>query len=226
MSNIYRREIYNTANCNFIKAAKGFDGKFPDIKYKIGSLALLWLHDTLLEKIESVIANRDQYPSYDKIIAVLTTLLEGFEKGIVDLYPDWYKDVKIDFEASKLNPSSINNSINWSILENQINESFAEIVDQFTEEQIDQIKSDKWEWPRETIRHNGQTVGSPRDIIDTGELINSLEVEDISNTEVVYHYPVKYAINVHEGIVLASGVELPARPWVDDAVEELKNKIF
>jgi hypothetical protein len=117
-------------------------------------------------------------------------------------------------------------SIDWRILENQIEQSFAEIVDQFKEEQLEQIESEKWDWPRETLRHNGQKVLAPRDIIDTGELINSLEVEDISTTEVVYHYPVKYAIIVHEGATLNTGTELPARPWVDEATKELKSKLF
>jgi hypothetical protein len=35
------------------------------------------------------------------------------------------------------------------------------------------IESDIWAWPRLTIRHDGLLVGSPRDIVDTGALINS-----------------------------------------------------
>lgn len=35
------------------------------------------------------------------------------------------------------------------------------------------IQSDKWEWDRETCRKSGQVVDSPRNIVDTGELLNS-----------------------------------------------------
>ena len=32
------------------------------------------------------------------------------------------------------------------------------------------IRERRWDWPRETQRSNGRTVGSPRDIVDSGEL--------------------------------------------------------
>jgi hypothetical protein len=35
------------------------------------------------------------------------------------------------------------------------------------------IQSPQWDWPRVTRRRNGTTVGSPRDIVDTGELLAS-----------------------------------------------------
>lgn len=35
------------------------------------------------------------------------------------------------------------------------------------------IVSKKWEWDRPTYRRNGDVVGSPRDIVDNGELLNS-----------------------------------------------------
>lgn len=35
------------------------------------------------------------------------------------------------------------------------------------------IQSDKWEWDRETYRRNGEIVDSPRNIVDTSELLNS-----------------------------------------------------
>lgn len=40
---------------------------------------------------------------------------------------------------------------------------------------LDEIESKKWEWDRLTRRKNGALVGSPRDIVDTGELRNSQE---------------------------------------------------
>ena len=116
-------------------------------------------------------------------------------------------------------------TLNWSILDNKIKEAFNEIVEEFKQEQITQLESEKWQWPRETKRTNGSTVGSPRDIVDTGELLKSLDIENITSTEVIYHYPVPYAIIVHEGATLHTGTDIPARPWVDAATDELKDKL-
>lgn len=35
----------------------------------------------------------------------------------------------------------------------------------------------RWQWPRTTVRKSGDVVASPRDIVDTGELKNSYEVQ-------------------------------------------------
>jgi hypothetical protein len=113
-------------------------------------------------------------------------------------------------------------NIDWDILETKIKQAFTQIVDDFKEDQIQELESEKWDWPRNTKRQNHQIVGSPRDIVDLGELKDSLAIEPITSTEVVYSYPVEYAMIVHQGATLHTGTELPARPWVDAAVEELK----
>lgn len=35
----------------------------------------------------------------------------------------------------------------------------------------------RWQWPRTTVRKSGDVVSSPRDIVDTGELKNSYQVQ-------------------------------------------------
>ena len=35
------------------------------------------------------------------------------------------------------------------------------------------IQDDRWEWDRTTLRRNGQVVKSPRDAVDTGDLLRS-----------------------------------------------------
>lgn len=37
----------------------------------------------------------------------------------------------------------------------------------------DALKTARWSWPGSTVRTNGQTVGSPRNIVDTGRLLGS-----------------------------------------------------
>lgn len=39
------------------------------------------------------------------------------------------------------------------------------------------MESEVWSWPRDTYRVNGDVVGSPRDIIDTGALMDSRSLD-------------------------------------------------
>jgi len=111
--------------------------------------------------------------------------------------------------------------INWEFAESVIEQNFQAVVELFEQEQLAQIDQQKWGWPNNTHRHNGSIVGSPRDIVDTGDLRDSLSINRVSPTEVVYSYQCDHAIIVHEGATLASGTVIPARPWVDAAAAEL-----
>lgn len=42
----------------------------------------------------------------------------------------------------------------------------------------EEFSNERWLWPRETKRRSGELAGSPRDIVDSGELRDSLEVAD------------------------------------------------
>lgn len=64
-----------------------------------------------------------------------------------------------------------------------------------------------------TIRSNGQEVGSPRNIVDTGLLRQSNTGPEIDGLRAKFRWRVPYAAAVHEGAHLANGTLLPARPW-------------
>jgi hypothetical protein len=81
----------------------------------------------------------------------------------------------------------------------------------------------KWRYDNITERKNKETVGSPRDIYDLGELyesgIRSYKFEKNANgAEANWHWDAKnssgeeYAWYVHEGI----GTNVTARPFTDD----------
>lgn len=70
-----------------------------------------------------------------------------------------------------------------------------------------------WRTGVTTIRSNGQAVGSPRNIIDTGLLRQSNTGPQIDGLKVRYAWTTEYAAAVHEGAVLRNGTILPARPW-------------
>lgn len=81
------------------------------------------------------------------------------------------------------------------------------------------IGSKAWEWPRVTIRSNGQETGSPRNIVDRGTLRASNSFS-ISGSRATFSWSVGYATAVHYGANIhpwgnknAPLVTLPARPW-------------
>lgn len=116
--------------------------------------------------------------------------------------------------------------INWKLPDELITEAFRETVGGLAEECTNQIESEKWNWPRVTDRKNGAVVFSPRDIVDTGTLRDSQEIHEISDNYSEIHYPVEYALWVHEGGIIerADGTEteIPPRPFIDAAVREYK----
>ena len=56
-------------------------------------------------------------------------------------------------------------------------QAFTEMAIAFGETAQENINAEAWEWPRETVRQNGMVAGSPRDIVDTGELRDSYTIE-------------------------------------------------
>jgi hypothetical protein len=82
------------------------------------------------------------------------------------------------------------------------------------------IASKEWPWPNPTKRRNGQTVTSPRDIIDTGALDGSQQLTRPKRGTWIWLWTAPYALIVHEGATLRNGGEYPARPWTKAAVRE------
>jgi hypothetical protein len=83
----------------------------------------------------------------------------------------------------------------------------------------DALGSKVWSWPRTTIRSNGQEVGSPRPIVDTG-ILKASNSFAISGTLGTFKWAVNYATAVHYGASIhpwgdreREKVTLPPRPW-------------
>jgi phage gpG-like protein len=92
------------------------------------------------------------------------------------------------------------------------------------------MESSTWTWTsRTTIRQNGSTAGSPRDIVDTGKLKGSKKLKTRflqSGGSVAIEYNSPYARLVHFGGVITpygrkgrALVTLPARPWITATLE-------
>ncbi|MFN6572409.1 hypothetical protein [Dendronalium sp. ChiSLP03b] len=110
-------------------------------------------------------------------------------------------------------------NINKSKLDSIINKAFDVVVEAQGEAFQNAIASDIWDWPRETVRSNGETVGSPRDRVDSEELIDSLVVSRTANAA-EYEWEAPHATAVHDGATLQDGTELPGTPWTEVGLQE------
>jgi len=91
-----------------------------------------------------------------------------------------------------------------------------------------QMTTSQWKWKGaegETRRKNGQVVTEPRDIVDTGALLQSKERKAISSsiTEFAWNDPVAGA--VHDGARTKGGGVNPARPWTDPTLQDIDQVI-
>lgn len=60
-----------------------------------------------------------------------------------------------------------------------------------------------------------------RDLVDTGALRASQQLDFISPTEAQFSWTVDYALYVHEGYTLRNGKQQPGRPWTKLALDRL-----
>lgn len=82
----------------------------------------------------------------------------------------WDATAKIDFELELTK--------NFKRL-GAIAPSFSELCESTFGLIRDQLKEEVYEWPRVTVRRSGEIAGSPRNIIDTGELFRGHTLERI-----------------------------------------------
>ena len=86
----------------------------------------------------------------------------------------------------------------------------------------DEIKTERYSWPGETRRRNGTTVGSPRDIVDTGAFLRSQRRRRINLTTIRFDWGgsggVTYAGYIYQGI---PGKAYPPRDWIKPALDAL-----
>lgn len=82
----------------------------------------------------------------------------------------WVDHTRREFDAVGTYADAYQKSENFG-------EAFEEMATQFGEEAQKAVEAEIWQWPRETVRQNGSVVGSPRNIIDTGELRDSYSIE-------------------------------------------------
>lgn len=113
-----------------------------------------------------------------------------------------------------------NIKIDTQKIDKAINTAFDKTCDRLNQAFDDAIADEIYSWPRETKRRNGRIAAGTRDIIDTRELLESKQVARSANAA-EFSWNAPYSAAVHEGATTKSGVDLPARPWTEKAMEEV-----
>lgn len=100
------------------------------------------------------------------------------------------------------------------ILPNMFKEDAKKLDEAFT----DSFNKAVWSWPQETKRKNGTTVGSPRDIVDTGATRDSQRMLWQDRYHVSWEWDHPAAI-IYDG--RRDTDKYPARPFIDEALQSV-----
>jgi hypothetical protein len=93
--------------------------------------------------------------------------------------------------------------------------------DQFKAE----IKDPQFNWPRATRRRNGQTVTSPRNIVDSGAFLRSQTRTRVSATQIKFQWGGAYGVN-YAGIILEGKTGYPGRDWIKPGLDAVPLEQF
>ncbi len=86
---------------------------------------------------------------------------------------------------------------------------------------VEAISEERYEWPNQTLRQNGEVVGSPRNIVDTGKLVGSQYLNTIAPGEAEFgwtdHNP---ELNHNGGMNTIDGHRYyhRPRPWTQHGI--------
>ena len=84
------------------------------------------------------------------------------------------------------------------------------------------VQAEVYDWPRETIRYGGgftRVVGSPRDIVDSGQLLRSRTPPEVTSGEGNALLQIRWTAS-YSGAVLRGEPGKPGRDWIGRALRE------
>lgn len=81
-----------------------------------------------------------------------------------------------------------------------------------------EIRSPQFAWPRTTRRQNGSTVGSPRNIVDTGAFLASQRDYRPDPLTLVYAWGGPGGVTYAGRILRGEGARYPSRDWISIAL--------
>jgi hypothetical protein len=99
-----------------------------------------------------------------------------------------------------------------------------------------QLSNVQWDWKgpdQFTRRKNGEIVSEPRNVVDTGELLQSKQRVRTDRNAEEFQWTAPHAGGVHDGYVGRGGTANPARPWteptladIDEAIQSIGNSLL
>jgi hypothetical protein len=100
--------------------------------------------------------------------------------------------------------------------------AYGDVMDQQLKEEIQAVQ---FSWPRQTKRRNGTTVGSPRDIVDTGNFLKSQRRDYPDATTLRFTWNARNKGFMYAGLILTGyttnrGTPVPARNWIKPALDK------
>jgi hypothetical protein len=91
------------------------------------------------------------------------------------------------------------------------------IGNQFQQE----IRNQQFSWPNETVRKSGKVVGSPRDIVDTGDFVRSQSPgQSPVYNQLVFEWTAFYALAIFLGYYNNTFQKQKERDWVTPALRQ------
>ena len=109
-------------------------------------------------------------------------------------------------------------TINEGLINRLVNNAFAATMGEFAKANDRAIAEPLYSWPRQTVRQSGEIAGSPRNIVDTGELLRSRSVQ-VRGDDATFGWSADHALIAHEGATLRNGTVLPPRRWTREALK-------
>lgn len=104
---------------------------------------------------------------------------------------------------------------------------FEQLMDWADQDFDQQIVNVQWGWRDgvTTRRKNGEQVTQPRDIVDTGELLQSKQRIVAGRAAQEFVWEAEHAQGVHDGYTNKNGTRMPARPWTEETIGEFDTVI-
>lgn len=114
--------------------------------------------------------------------------------------------------------------INRSKIDRSIKTAFANTAKAYAEQMQEELADPQWDWPGITKRQNGETAQSPRDAIDTAEMIDSQQPPVIQESGGIIKASIVYTAG-HAAVVFTGWIEnqeiYPGRPADKTALQSL-----
>ena len=120
-------------------------------------------------------------------------------------------------------------TLNLKEFNTKLDRSFRKTAEILGDEFQSQLTEEKRNYPRTTYRKEGRGVTgivarSPRDVVDTEELVNSYNYAVVSTSQqflALYQWDADHAILVYTGWTSGKGTNVPPYPWCHRAIAQV-----